>query len=68
MMIVKVSILLQYITLFVAHRRTAFHYTVQGLVWINVLYYTIATVIFVTEVSKSIFTPLTMGLEKMEKC
>ena len=59
MMTVKVSILLQYITIFVIHRATVFHYTVQALIWTNVLYYTIATVIFVTEVSNSIL-PLAM--------
>ena len=69
MMTVKVSILLQYITLFVIHRRTAFHYTVHGLIWTNVLYYTIATVIFVTEVSNSI-TNLAMMTEPCwwQKC
>ena len=50
MITVKVSILLQYISIFVTHRGTAFHYTVRGLFWTNVLYYTIATILFVTEV------------------
>lgn len=68
MMTVKVSILLQYISLFVAHRGTAFHYTVQCLIWINILYYTIATVVFVTEVSNCIFPPLLMYLEKTKRC
>lgn len=68
MMIVKVSILLQYIALFVIHRGTAFHYTVQVLVWINVLYYTIATVVFVTEVSNYNLPRLMMCLEKTKGC
>ena len=57
-MIVKVSILLQYITLFVIHRRTAFHYAVLGLIWANILYYIIATVVFLTEVSNHLSTSL----------
>ena len=52
---VKVSILLQYITIFVTHRGTPFHYAVHGLIWTNVLYYTINTVLFVTEVSDTVF-------------
>ena len=64
MMTVKVSILLQYITLFVIHRATAFHYTVQALIWTNVLYYTIATVIFVTEVSNSILPLAMISIER----
>ena len=68
MMTVKVSILLQYIALFVIHRGTAFHYAVQGLIWTNVLYYTIATIVFVTEVSNSILPPLMMCLEKTKRC
>ena len=52
---VKVSILLQYITIFVTHRGTTFHYAVHGLIWTNVLYYTINTVLFVTEVSSIVF-------------
>ena len=39
MVFVKVSILLQYITLFVAHRGTVFHYTVHVVMWLNVIYY-----------------------------
>lgn len=68
MMIVKVSILLQYISLFVAHRGTAFHYTVQGLIWVNILYYTIATVVFVTEVSSCNLSPQMMHLEMTKSC
>lgn len=49
--LVKVSILLQYITIFVAHRGTIFHRAVQGLIVANVLYYTINTILFVTECS-----------------
>lgn len=54
MVTVKVSILLQYIALFVTNGGTPFHYSVQGLIWINVLYYTITTILFVTEVSDGI--------------
>ena len=68
MMIIKVSILLQYLTLFVVHRGTAFHYTVHGLLWTNVLYYTIATVIFVTEVSNSILPLAMMSVRRTKRC
>ena len=68
MMTVKVSILLQYITVFVTHRGTPFHYIVQGLIWTNVLYYTIATVVFVTEVSNGILPPLMVSHESAKLC
>ena len=48
---VKISILLQYITLFVTHLRNFFHYSVHVLIWANILYYTIATLLYVFEVS-----------------
>lgn len=44
---VKISILLQYVTLFVARRRNAFHYTVHILVWIFVIFYTVITFTFI---------------------
>ncbi|KAM0806447.1 hypothetical protein BDR22DRAFT_968475 [Usnea florida] len=48
---VKVSILLQYITLFVVNRGNTFHRAVQTLIVVNVLYYTINVILFVTECS-----------------
>lgn len=66
-MIVKVSILLQYITLFVIHRRTAFHYAVLGLIWANILYYMIAIVVFLTQVSNQISTSVVTCLAKTER-
>lgn len=39
--LVKVSILLQYITVFVVHRGNAFHIMVHVLLWTNVVFYTI---------------------------
>lgn len=65
---VKVSILLQYIALFVTHRGTAFHYTVQALIWTNVLYYTIATVFSVTEVRNGTLAPVVVNSGKLGRC
>ncbi|KAM0802187.1 hypothetical protein BDR22DRAFT_971639 [Usnea florida] len=47
--LVKVSILLQYITLFVVHRGTFFHYFVHVLIWTNIFYYTLTTLLFIFE-------------------
>lgn len=68
MVAVKISILLQYITLFVAHRGTNFHYFVQGLIWTNIFYYTIITLLYLFEVSKTIFHPLVVKSEKTKGC
>lgn len=65
---VKVSILLQYITIFVVHRGTFFHYIVQILIWTNVLYYTLTTLMFIFEVSNRFLLPLVVKFEEMKKC
>ena len=54
MVTVKISILLQYITLFVTHRSTAFYYAVHCLMWTNIVYYTIILLLDIIEVSNSI--------------
>ena len=54
MVTVKISILLQYITLFVAHRGTAFYYAVHCVMWTNIVYYTILLLLDIFEVSNSI--------------
>ena len=51
MVTVKLSILLQYITIFVTHRGTAFYYAVHCLIWINVIYYTILLLLDLIQVS-----------------
>ncbi|KAF6241446.1 hypothetical protein HO173_000156 [Letharia columbiana] len=63
MVAVKISILLQYITLFVAHRGTNFHYFVQGLIWTNILYYTIITLLYLFECTprQKLWDPTTPG-------
>ncbi|KAL8999893.1 MAG: hypothetical protein Q9169_001298 [Polycauliona sp. 2 TL-2023] len=43
---VKISILLQYVTLFVVHRRSVFHYTIHVTIWIIVLFYIAATFVY----------------------
>ncbi|KAL8669878.1 MAG: hypothetical protein Q9168_005551 [Polycauliona sp. 1 TL-2023] len=44
--LVKISILLQYVTLFVAHRRNLFHYAIHITIWIIVLFYTAVTFVY----------------------
>ena len=55
---VKISILLQYITLFVTHRGSAFHYTVYCVIWINVIFYTIISLLDAFGVSNNVLLPL----------
>ena len=47
--LVKVSILLQYISIFVVHRGNIFHIIVHVLLWINVVFYTIDTFLVIFE-------------------
>ena len=53
MVTVKLSILLQYITIFVTHRGTAFHYAVHCLMWTNIIYYTILLLLHIIELCVS---------------
>ena len=55
---VKISILLQYITLFVTHRGSAFHYTVYCVIWTNVVFYTIVSLLNIFGVSNNVLLPL----------
>lgn len=59
--LVKISILLQYITVFVAHRGNLFHYGCHILIWVNVVFYSVMTLVYIFQVS--IFTnhPAAMG-------
>ncbi|KAI4202643.1 MAG: hypothetical protein LQ350_002436 [Teloschistes chrysophthalmus] len=45
--LVKVSILLQYITVFVAHRGNLLHYGCHILIWLNVIFYTVLTLVYI---------------------
>ena len=47
--LVKVSILLQYVTFFVVHRWNLFHILIHILLWINVVFYTIDTFLVIFE-------------------
>ncbi|KAL8734451.1 MAG: hypothetical protein Q9181_003189 [Wetmoreana brouardii] len=60
---VKTSILLQYITVFVAHRRNFFHYACHILIWVNVLFYTIMTFSYMFECKprRKLWIPHTPG-------
>lgn len=49
--LVKVSILLQYITVFVAHRGNLLHYGCHILIWLNVIFYTVLTLVYIFQVS-----------------
>ena len=48
--LVKVSILLQYITLFVVNRGSAFHYVIHMVIWTNVVFYTIVFFLVIFQV------------------
>lgn len=50
--LVKTSILLQYVTVFVAHRRNLFHYLIHILIWVNVIFYIGITFMFIFQVSR----------------
>ena len=48
--LVKASILLQYVTVFVAHRRNFFHYAIHFLIWANIIFYIIITFWYIFQV------------------
>ena len=50
--LVKTSILLQYVTVFVAHRRNLFHYLIHVLIWTNVVFYIAITFSYIFQVSR----------------
>ena len=50
--LVKTSILLQYVTVFVAHRRNSFHYLIHILIWVNVIFYICITFTYIFQVSR----------------
>ena len=48
---VKTSILLQYVTIFVVHRRSLFHFNIHLLIWVNTIFYIAVTFLYLFEVS-----------------
>lgn len=54
--LVKVSILLQYVTVFVVHRKRFFHLLIHVIIWGNVILYAAITLAFVFRVSLAIST------------
>ena len=48
---VKTSILLQYVTIFVVHRRNLFHYGIHILIWVNALFYIAVALQYIFAVS-----------------
>ena len=48
---IKISILLQYVSIFVAHRRNRFHYGCHVLIWVIVIFYVIITFRYIFQVS-----------------
>ncbi|KAL8648073.1 MAG: hypothetical protein Q9226_006152 [Calogaya cf. arnoldii] len=61
--LVKISILLQYVTLFVAHRRSVFHYTIHATIWIIVLFYIAVTFVYIFSCNprRKLWIPSTPG-------
>lgn len=49
--LVKISILLQYVTVFVVHRKSFFHYLIHVIIWGNVIFYVVVTFYFLFRVS-----------------
>ena len=49
--LVKTSILLQYVTVFVVHRKNLFHYLVHVVIWGNAIFYVIITFLYIFRVS-----------------
>lgn len=48
---IKTSILLQYVSIFVAHRRNLFHYGCHVLIWVIVMFYVIITFLYIFQVN-----------------
>ena len=48
---VKTSILLQYVTIFVVHRRNLFHFGLHVLIWTNSIFYVVMAFVYLFEVS-----------------
>ena len=48
--LIKTSILLQCITIFVVHRRGTFYWTVHVLIWTNIVYYIVCGIVSIFQV------------------
>ncbi|KAL8777851.1 MAG: hypothetical protein Q9194_002327 [Teloschistes cf. exilis] len=61
--LVKISILLQYITVFVAHRGNLFHYGCHILIWVNVVFYSVMTLVYIFQCKprQKLWIPSTPG-------
>lgn len=55
---VKTSILLQYVTMFVVHRRSLFHFGIHSVIWANAIFYIIMAFLYLFEVSITVNTYL----------
>lgn len=58
--LIKISILLQFVTVFVANRGSFFHYLIHVIIWCNAVFYIIVTFLFIYRVSPT--TLLTKNL------
>ena len=56
--LVKVSILLQYVTVFVVHRKGVFHCLVHIIIWANVVFHVILLFLYLFRVSPPTFTEI----------
>lgn len=56
--LVKVSILLQYVTVFVVHRKGVFHCLIHIIIWVNVVFLVIVLFRYLFRVSFPTFTEI----------
>lgn len=56
--LVKTSILLQYVTVFVVHRKNFFHWLIHVIIWGNVIFSVIITFLFIFRVSLATLTKM----------
>ena len=68
--LVKTSILLQYVTVFVVHRKTFFHIFIHIIIWSNATFYIVITFLFIFRVSQAILTENIRFLSRLilEQC
>lgn len=52
--LVKTSILLQYVTVFVVHRRSLFHYAVHFVILVNATFYVIIMFLYIFRVRRTV--------------
>ena len=66
--LVKTSILLQYVTVFVVHRKNLFHCLVHVIIWGNAIFAIIITFLFIFRVSLATWTKCPINRLIFEQC